>query len=44
MSSSQSALVTRKDILDHFSKNLEWATRVDLPVALVTENKGNYKS
>lgn len=33
-------LITHKNILCRFSTNLEWATRVDLAVAWVTENKG----
>ena len=33
-------LITHKNIRCRFSKNLEWATRVDLAVAWVTENKG----
>ena len=33
-------LITHKNILCRFSKNLEWATRVDLALAWVTENKG----
>lgn len=33
-------LITHKNILCRFTKNLEWATRVDLAVAWVTENKG----
>ena len=33
-------LVTHENILRRFSKNFEWATRVDLAVAWVTDNKG----
>ena len=33
-------LITHRNIRCRFSKNIEWATRVDLAVAWVTENKG----
>lgn len=35
----RSTLITRKDIRDRFSQNLEWATGIDLATAWTTPNK-----
>ena len=33
-------LITRENILDRFSQNLEWATKIDLATAWATPNRG----
>ena len=39
---SRSNLITRENILDRFSQNLEWATEIDLATAWATPNESLY--